>query len=622
MVSAVPLAMPSSEVSYPGASTNSAFVAMEPYVLNIQGTQTTIQLWGAPRKYDLSGYAPFVNPTTGKPDPNTMQAWDPNLGASVQLGAGNITNSGIVGRIDKRTVNNTPVTMIRYNKGDGVTIGKCRSAFNGWAVPPRTHTRWELEVAFGNADGVNDWTLTPTDASPVLFWQMHSDNQNNPPLSAVVDTDSKDPTKLMINFMQRVSTTPVAYPQSIGTIRGISRNTMVSIVIDAFLDERLTSDGGKGLLQIYFNNTLVIEKAGPNLAEGTHPHWWATAMYLFKEASPYAYTRASFWKTSRMLVFPVNATSTPPIPELSAPTNLRLVSVSDKQAQIQWDYAGSGQSGFYLHRKTGSSGSYSQIASTTSLSYNDSSVAASTQYCYVVRAYNSSSTSANSNELCLNTSAPPVSTSLPDVVVTSLKYSNGIFTSVVKNQGTAATPSGVIIGVAYAVNGNYVTWGSAVGPLAAGASVTIGSNGGAYNIPNGTYTIKAFVDDRNRFLESNKNNNQLSQNITVSNLPDVVVTSVNYSNGIFTCVVKNQGAVATPSGVVIGVAYSVDGINRTWGSVSGPLAPGASVTIGTKGGSYAIPKGTHTIKAFVDDVNRFAETNESNNQLSRAITVP
>ncbi|MDD5462557.1 MAG: DUF1929 domain-containing protein, partial [Methylococcales bacterium] len=72
-------------------------------------------------------------------------------------------------------------------------------------------------------------------------------------------------------------------------------------------------------------------------------------------------------------------------------------------------------------------------------------------------------------------------------------------------------------------------------------------------------------------------------------LPDVIVTSVSYANGIFTSTVKNQGAVATPAGVAIGVAYSVDGVQHTWGGVNGPLAAGASVTIGSDGGPYTIP---------------------------------
>ena len=85
---------------------------------------------------------------------------------------------------------------------------------------------------------------------------------------------------------------------------------------------------------------------------------------------------------------------------------------------------------------------------------------------------------------------------------------------------------------------------------------------------------------------------------------------------------KNQGTAATPAGVTIGVGYSVDGVYNTYGYVIGPLAAGASVTIGTDGGTYTIPTGTHTIMAYADDVNRFAESNETNNTLSQSITVP
>jgi subtilase family serine protease len=100
-------------------------------------------------------------------------------------------------------------------------------------------------------------------------------------------------------------------------------------------------------------------------------------------------------------------------------------------------------------------------------------------------------------------------------------------------------------------------------------------------------------------------------------LPDVIVTQLSYANGIFTSTVVNQGTAATPAGVVIGVGYWVDGVQHTWGTVMGPLAAGASVTIGSDGGSYIISAGTHTIMAWADDVNRFAESNETNTQLTQ-----
>ena len=85
---------------------------------------------------------------------------------------------------------------------------------------------------------------------------------------------------------------------------------------------------------------------------------------------------------------------------------------------------------------------------------------------------------------------------------------------------------------------------------------------------------------------------------------------------------KNQGTAATPAGVFVGVSYSVDGAYCTWGGVNGPLAAGASVTIGSDGGPCAIASGTHTITAFADDVDRIVEFDKTNNQLPQTITVP
>ena len=108
---------------------------------------------------------------------------------------------------------------------------------------------------------------------------------------------------------------------------------------------------------------------------------------------------------------------------------------------------------------------------------------------------------------------------------------------------------------------------------------------------------------------------------TTTSGADVIVTALSYANGILTSTVKNQGTVATPAGTTVDVAYSIDGIYRTWGGVTGALAAGASMTIGTQGAPYNIPTGTHTIMAWVDDKNRFAESNETNNKLTQSVIV-
>jgi hypothetical protein len=122
-------------------------------------------------------------------------------------------------------------------------------------------------------------------------------------------------------------------------------------------------------------------------------------------------------------------------------------------------------------------------------------------------------------------SAPPPPSGLPDTIVEALWTSPSApragqpvtFGCRVKNIGTGSVPSTTSVGVAYYVNGAYKTWGAVAGPLAAGATVTIGTNSVSWTPPAaGTYTILAFVDDVNRYGESNENNNQLSLTITVA----------------------------------------------------------------------------------------------------------
>jgi hypothetical protein len=228
---------------------------------------------------------------------------------------------------------------------------------------------------------------------------------------------------------------------------------------------------------------------------------------------------------------------------------------------------------------------------------------------------------------------------LPDVVVDRVSVTppnpapgqRVSFNALVRNLGPVATPAGVPVGVAYLVDGAYQTWGSVNGPLAPGASVTIGTQGATWNAIAGNHTVTAVVDDVNRFAESNEDNNSNQAAFTVRStaFPDVVVSSVALAplNPVagqavsFTALVRNQGAASTPAGVSVGVAYFIDGAYRTWGSVSGPLAAGASVTVGTKGGTWIATPGDHQLTALVDDVNRFPEADETNNSTSSNFTV-
>ncbi len=245
-------------------------------------------------------------------------------------------------------------------------------------------------------------------------------------------------------------------------------------------------------------------------------------------------------------------------------------------------------------------------------------------------------------------------TGQPDLIVTDIAWNpanpapgNAVtFSATIKNQGTAATPAGVIHGVAFQIDGagtsfwsdNYTT------SIPAGSSVTVTVNGGTAGTtwtapPSGTHTVLAWVDDINRITnELNENNNQYTENLTIgiTGQPDLIVTDItlNPSNpaagtGVtFAATIKNQGIAATPNGVIHGVAFQIDNGGTTlWSdNYTTSIPAGSTVTItvngGTNGTTWTAVTGTHAILAWVDDMNRFTnELNENNNTLTKNFTV-
>lgn len=262
----------------------------------------------------------------------------------------------------------------------------------------------------------------------------------------------------------------------------------------------------------------------------------------------------------------------------------------------------------------------------------------------------------------------PGSTGTPDLVVTDISWSpanpatgNAVtFSAVIKNQGTGATTAGVINGVSFLVDGTQVSWSdNNTSSIAAGSSITVTANGGpsgsaVWTATAGSHTVTAWVDDVNRISESNESNNQFSKTLTVGGtatptptptpatptptpygLPDLIVTDIITSPAspltentvTFSAVVKNQGTGVTPAGTIIGVSFSVDGTQVSWSdNTTSSLAAGASVTVTANGGpsgsaTWTATTGTHTVQAWVDDVNRISESNESNNQYAKSLAV-
>ncbi|MFT4143164.1 MAG: CARDB domain-containing protein [Mobilitalea sp.] len=229
----------------------------------------------------------------------------------------------------------------------------------------------------------------------------------------------------------------------------------------------------------------------------------------------------------------------------------------------------------------------------------------------------------------------------PDLIVTDITSSPAspltgnatTFSAVVKNQGTGATAAGTIIGVSFFINDTQVSWSdNTTSSLAAGASITLTANGGpsgnaTWTATTGNHRVRAYVDDVNRITETDENNNQYSESlsVTTSPMPDMVVSSLTLTPSAptagdsisFSAVVKNQGNAAGAPGVL---AIGVDGTSvYTSTNNTTSLSAGATTTVtGTIAGLTA---GSHTITATIDNSGTTTESNETNNTYSTNLTV-
>ena len=232
-------------------------------------------------------------------------------------------------------------------------------------------------------------------------------------------------------------------------------------------------------------------------------------------------------------IYSASASSATPggTPVPPAPTGLAAVAGS-AQVALTWS-ASSGASSYSIYRSTSSGGEGMApiAAGLTTTSFTDTGLANGTPYFYKIAAVDSAGVSAQSAEV----SATPVGSTapgLPDLIVSSMTWNPAnpqpgdhvVFTAVVTNQGTQATPAGTVLGVGFYLDGtsSATVWEDTdTTSLAPGASVTLTTTGGAAGVnywiaTAGSHSVTAWVDDVNRIAESNKNNNKLTETVTVS----------------------------------------------------------------------------------------------------------
>ncbi|MBC7363342.1 MAG: SBBP repeat-containing protein [Candidatus Aminicenantes bacterium] len=105
-----------------------------------------------------------------------------------------------------------------------------------------------------------------------------------------------------------------------------------------------------------------------------------------------------------------------------APANLRLVNITDVEADLAWDDRSSNEEGFKIERKTGAGGTWSQIATVGAnvTTFKNSGLNEASNYYYRVKAYNSIGDSPYSNELSVLT-RPAAPTNLVATAVNERK---------------------------------------------------------------------------------------------------------------------------------------------------------------------------------------------------------
>jgi len=209
-----------------------------------------------------------------------------------------------------------------------------------------------------------------------------------------------------------------------------------------------------------------------------------------------------------------------------APTNL-TATAGNAQVGLTWT-GSTGATSYTVLRGTATGQETTTVTSgLTGTSYTNTGLTNGTKYFYTVKAVNANGTSGASNEA---SATPAGGVAGIDLIVTSVSWSPAsptsgshvVFSAVVKNQGSVATPAGTIVGVQFAVDGvtSPITWSDTdTTSLAAGASVTLTANSGTtgnfWTAASGSHTVQAWVDDVNRIGESNENNNKTTATVSV-----------------------------------------------------------------------------------------------------------
>ena len=278
----------------PDLTAKKVFVATPPYAVLVNGVLTPVNILNKPRTFDLVSNA-FINPASGVADAAYLQAWV--SATSSQVSGAGITNAGIPGHIEKAGTR----LMVRSVAGDQPVGGKCKAELGSYPMPNRKKVYWDTEVQLGSTEPGKAWALTKNAVSPTMIMQVKADDGVNPSLSIVADTDSLNPARLALSFNWRGGKAPKT--TTVGRVNNISPNVPVRIVMEAYLDERETANGGQGYWRAWVNGALAASVVGPTLSSMAKlPHDWRLDAYMANDPCPNDQNRVTYWSRAKILV--------------------------------------------------------------------------------------------------------------------------------------------------------------------------------------------------------------------------------------------------------------------------------------------------------------------------------
>src|SRR5262245_34208623 len=105
--------------------------------------------------------------------------------------------------------------------------------------------------------------------------------------------------------------------------------------------------------------------------------------------------------------------------------------VTAAQLTLSWSDNSNNEDGFRIEKRTGTTGTYAEIATVgvNTASYTDVNLANGTTYCYRVRAYNAAGMSGFSNEQCATTAASYTLTVAKSGTGAGVVTGGGVYTS-------------------------------------------------------------------------------------------------------------------------------------------------------------------------------------------------